>query len=258
MHKLTRKVTLIILAMFIIPIMSVSSQDEYILHTIKKSEPQAFTQGLELNDEGLIVMGTGLYGESAIGYLNPETGHLDIVDFLDDKFFGEGITFTPDVLWQLTWKENIAFKRDPQSLEIVDEVTYEGQGWGLAYDDDREVIWMSDGSHVIQKRAADSFDLIDTIEITLNNQKVENINELEYANGYLYANIWYTNKIIAIDLTSGEIEYQYDMTDLLSEQLSAEELDAIDTLNGIAHIEDNRFYITGKLYPKLFEVELIR
>lgn len=252
------KAALVIFSLLIIPIKSVFSQDEYILHNIKKSDAEAFTQGLELNELGELILATGQYGDSSIGVIDPNTGNFDRIDHLDESYFGEGITFTPDALWQLTWKEQTVFKRDPHSLQIISEYHYEGEGWGLAYDTDQEVIWMSNGSHIIQKRRADSFELIDSLAVTINGQPVENINELEYANGYLYANIWYTNKIIAINLSTGEIDYQYDMTSLLEGNLTAEQIKLVDTLNGIAHIEGDRFYITGKYYPVLFEVELKR
>ncbi|XJS11531.1 glutaminyl-peptide cyclotransferase [Aerococcaceae bacterium WGS1372] len=258
MRNFFLKVFFVILAFLIIPIKRASSQDEYILYDIKKSESDAFTQGLELNEDGQIVMATGLYGESKIGILDQNSGQFNTIDQLDDYYFGEGITFTPDALWQLTWKENTVFKRDPDTYDIIDILNYEGEGWGLAYDDKLNIIWMSDGSHIIQKRNSKDFELIDTIEIYFNNLAVENINELEYANGYLYANVWYTNKIIAINTITGEIDYQYDMTELISNNLSKEQLESIDTLNGIAHIRDNRFYITGKYYPVIFEVELKR
>lgn len=258
MNKHIKGTILIILAILIIPIMSVSSQDEYILLDIKQSNPQAFTQGFELNEQGNLVLATGIYGESDIGYLDLETGEFNVVDSLESIYFGEGITYTPNALWQLTWKEHKAFKRDPESMVVIDQVEYEGEGWGLAYDEDLDVLWMSDGSNIIQQRDPESFELMDTLEVRLDNQNIEDINELEYANGYLYANIWYTNTIIVIDPNTGDIVYQYDLTDLLNENLTENELDSIDSLNGIAHIEGNRFYITGKLYPKVFEIELLR
>lgn len=248
----------VIFSMFIIPIKNAYSQDEYILHNIKKSDAKAFTQGLELNGKGDLILATGQYGNSSIGILDPNTGQYDRVDYLDSSYFGEGITFTDEALWQLTWKEETVFKRDPQSLNIIDKYYYEGEGWGLAYDPEQDVIWMSNGSDIIQQRSAGNFELLDSIAVKLDGRAVENINELEYANGYLYANVWYTNKIIAINLSTGEIDYQYDMTTLLTDNLTANQMNSMDTLNGIAHIQGDRFYITGKYYPVLFEVELLR
>lgn len=251
-----KKILILILIHFIIPITSVSSQGQYELVEVYPSDANAFTQGLELNDQEQLLLGTGLYGESTIGYLDLTTGQYNIVDQLSDNYFGEGITETKDAVWQLTWRNGIAFKRDKDTLEIIDEVNYEGEGWGLAYDGDTNTLWMSDGTSVIEQRDSETFEILDTIDVTLDGKLVEEINELEYVNGYIYANVWYTNIIIVINPKTGVVENYYDVTALLSDYLTAQQLKDIDTLNGIAHIADNRFYITGKLFPVVFEVEL--
>lgn len=256
MKKIVQKIIILICLHHIIPIIPVSSQDEYNLISIHPSESSAFTQGLELNQNNELLLATGLYGESKIGYLDLETGEYDVVDELAEEFFGEGLTVTSDVVWQLTWRNGVAFKRDKETLEIISTVNYDGEGWGLAYDEEKDIIWMSDGTSIIEQRDPDTFEILDSIEVSYNEMLVEEINELEYANGYIYANVWYTDTIIAINPITGIVEYQYDFTEIIEDTFTDQELKEIDTLNGIAHIEDNRFYVTGKLYPVVFEVEL--
>lgn len=255
MNYKTKKVLLIIFFCSIIPVISVSSQAEYQLIDVHPSDAAAFTQGLEMHEDELLI-GTGLYGQSYLGMVDLNDGNIEVIDELDEQYFGEGLTITPQYIWQLTWRENTAFKRDIDTLEIIEEVSYEGEGWGLAYDEDRDVLWMSDGSSVLEQRDPETFELIDAIDVKQNNVEIRNINELEYANGLIYANVWYTHNILAISPDSGEVEANYDLSSLHQDYFSEEELAQIDTLNGIAHIEDNRFYITGKLYPVIFELEL--
>lgn len=220
------------------------------------SDQAAFTQGLELYHDKLI-MGTGLYGESAVGWVNLATGKYEVVETLPDNYFGEGITFTDSHLWQLTWKEHTAFKRDPQTFVVIEEVAYEGEGWGVAYDNEREVLWMSDGSEFLTLRDPETFDVLNELSVTFEGAPLDNINELEFVNGALYANIWQTNQIVKINVDNGEVEKVFDFTDIIeSTEMSQEELDQLDVLNGIAHIEGQRFYITGKWYPVIYEVEL--
>lgn len=221
------------------------------------SDNSVFTQGIELEDDGDILVSSGLYNESSIGYLDLETGTYQAVEDLEDQYFAEGLTITPDWVWQLTWQEGVAFKRDPETLEVVDEVSYEGEGWGLAYDEDRQVLWMSDGSNRLYMRDPETFEVKGQWEIEFEGQPLNLLNELEYANGMIYANVWYTNQVYAIDPITGEVLEVYDFTSLLEEaDISQADRQTMDSLNGIAHIEDDRFYITGKLYPLVFEVSL--
>lgn len=246
-----------LLSLTIIPIISVSSQVDYKLIDIYPSDPTAFTQGLEVY-ENQVIIGTGRYGKSIIGILNLENGEIEVMGQLDKTYFGEGLTVSPQYIWQLTWQENTAFQRDKNSFEIIDIIFYEGEGWGLAYDSDRDTLWMSDGTTYLQQRNPETFALIDRLEVRYQGQEIDDINELEYANGQIYANIWYTNQVIAINPETGEVSQVYDLTPILQEYFTAEERQKIDSLNGIAHIEGNRFYITGKLYPLIFEIELLK
>lgn len=245
------------------PITSMA-QEAINLLEVYPNDQSAFTQGLEVHPEmepHQLLMGTGLYGESSIGVLDLKMGQYRVIDALEEKYFGEGLTVADEAIWQLTWKEGTAFKRDLKSFAVLEAVDYSGQGWGLAYDSDRQQLWMSDGSSQLTIRDKETFEVLNTIEVTYNQQAVTSLNELEFANGLIYANIWLTNKIVAINPADGQVEYIYDLSDLI-EQVNhnySEEITAqMDVLNGIAHLEDNIFYLTGKHYPYVLKVELPR
>lgn len=240
------------------------AQDSINLLAVYPSDQSAFTQGLEIHpglEPHQLLMGTGLYGESSIGILDLKSGEYQVIDALKEEYFGEGVTVTDEAIWQLTWKEGTAFKRDMESFDILEEVDYSGQGWGLAYDFERQQLWMSDGSSQLTVRNKETFEVLETVEVTYNKQAVAYLNELEYANGLIYANIWLTNQIVAINPANGNVEYIYNLSDLIdkvsddySEKITAQ----MDVLNGIAHLEDNIFYLTGKHYPYVLKVELPR
>lgn len=219
-------------------------------------EPGLFVQGLEFSPNGDLTLGTGLYGESRIGIL--EAGRFRVQDQLADHLFGEGISYSPQGLWQLTWKAGKLFQRDPVTFEVLAEYSYPGEGWGLAYDWDQDVFWMSDGSNILYQRHSEDFTLLDEVAVSYQGEDQFFLNELEWVDGYIYANQWYQNYILQIDLESGDVVARYDLGPLIQDQLNELELAQIDSLNGIAHIEGDRFVVTGKLYPYLFEVRLIR
>ncbi|MDO5047189.1 MAG: glutaminyl-peptide cyclotransferase [Anaerococcus sp.] len=219
------------------------------------SDDSAFTQGLEL-DDGKLYIGTGLYGQSYLGILDPKTGIIDKKVSLDDKIFGEGISLVGDEIWQLTWKNGKVFVWNKDSFDLVKKFTNEYEGWGLAYDYDKDRLLASDGSNKIFIRDKKDFSLINSFSLSLYGEDVNNINELEYANGYLYANIWHSKKVIKIDLDKEKIVKVYDFTPILDKYLNDDEKERVDEFNGIAHIKDDEFYLTGKLYPKIFRVRL--
>ncbi|MFA9485743.1 MULTISPECIES: glutaminyl-peptide cyclotransferase [unclassified Moraxella] len=221
------------------------------------SDDKAFVQGLEVLDGKKLLMATGLYGKSTIGIFDLDTQHHTIKDTLRHEFFGEGATITPYGIWQLTWRENVAFLRNLQTFKIVRNAHYAGEGWGLAYDDITDRLYMSDGTDSLQIRHAKTFELISTLPVRYQGRSLKFINELEFANGFIYANIWQTNLIIKINPKNGNVVQFYDLTDILQNaNFTQEQRQKIDVLNGIAHINGNRFYVTGKFYPLIFEVEL--
>lgn len=208
-----------------------------------------FTQGLEMQGEDLLISG-GLYGESFIGRWNPNTGEWNRRVPLPDKYFGEGLTVGHEYIYQLSWKEETLFLRDPDTLEVKGTHAYAGEGWGLAMGENE--LYFSDGTAQIRRLDPDTLEETGRFTVTENGEPVTLINELEYAGGRLYANIWHTDAIVCLDPKTGEVDRRYDFSDLLEEK----EKESVDVFNGIAHIEGDRFYVTGKLWPKLFEVIL--
>lgn len=241
---------------------SIITIDDSQLVDVHPSDSSLFVQGFEVYDEHLII-GTGLYGESVIGILNLEDGGFDIKIELDDEMFGEGITVTDNALWQLTWKNKTAYQYDLYSFELIDTFQYEGEGWGLTYNGDDDVLYMSDGSNIIDIRDAEDFSLVDSFEVfgEFGEEFDEEfafdmLNELEYVDGFIYANQWQTYNIFKIDAATGEVVAIYDLKPLIySVELEDDEIENMDTLNGIAHIENGLFYITGKRYPYIYEVD---
>lgn len=223
-------------------------EDVVLLEAYPLDEP-LFVQGLEIDDSGRLLLSTGLYGDSRTGYLNVDDGTFDAIEQLDDTYFGEGITITPEGILQLTWKKETMFVRDLDSLEVSDTVSYHGEGWGLAFDD-ADGVWMSNGGNSVVLRDLESFEVVDEI-LT----EYDNINELEYVDGFLYANIWLTYDVIKIDVASGEVVKVYDLEPIVySIEMNDDEIRQMDTLNGIAHIDGDEFYLAGKNYPYLYKV----
>lgn len=210
----------------------------------------SFTQGLELDGDELIV-GTGQYGDSRI-YRSSVDGQESVSQSLDPEFFGEGITKSGDAIWQLTWNEGVAFKRDADTLEELDRVSYDGQGWGICSTDDALIT--SDGSSTLTFRDPETFAENSTVDVTLDGSPVGNLNELECVDGEVYANIFLDTDIMRIDPNSGEVTAVIDASNIPNNATP----DTNNVLNGIAHIPDSdRFYITGKRWPDLYEVRFV-
>ncbi|MFP4372320.1 MAG: glutaminyl-peptide cyclotransferase [Halanaerobium sp.] len=212
-------------------------------------DPEAFTQGLELYNDYLYE-GTGLYGRSSLRKIAVESGEILKEIDLNKKYFGEGITILNQKIYQLSWKENTAFVYD-LDFNLINTFNYQGEGWGLANNDQH--LLMSNGSHYIFFRSADTFETIKKIEVKIKNEKVNNLNELEYHNGYIYANIWQKDYIVKINAETGEVEAYLDLNGILETNYEGE----IDVLNGIAYNPENKsFLITGKLWPKIYEIKI--
>ncbi len=214
-------------------------------------DSNAFTQGLEFFGERLFES-TGLYGNSSIREIDLKSGLTLNSAMLDKNLFGEGLTFLDENrILQLTWKSEKALIWESDPLRIIGDWKYEGQGWGVClFDDDR--LAMSNGSDSLVFRNPETFEVIDSINVTLDGVKVEKLNELECDDQTIWANIWQTDRIIGIDFATGHVTHVLETSNL---PLDRETLGQGAVLNGIARIPDSEnFLITGKLWPKIFEV----
>jgi len=221
--------------------------------SVRPHDTNAYTQGL-LWHEGSLYESTGQVGESNVREVNPETGEvLRQVDVPD--VFGEGLALVGDRLIEITWREQVAFVYSLETFASLGSFTYEGEGWGLCYDGERLV--MTDGSANLFFRNPETFELIGQVPVTLDGQPISNLNEIECVDGQVYANVWLTDSIVRIDAATGSVTAFIDATGLLT----AEERAAAGSngvLNGIAYVpEEDIFFITGKLWPHLFEVRFV-
>lgn len=215
-------------------------------------DPQAFTQGLVI-DDGRWFEGTGLYGRSSIREVDLLTGEVLRSQSLADEYFGEGITILGDHIYQLTWRENTGFVRDKDTFDVVKEFTYPHEGWGITHDGQRLIV--SDGTAVIRYYDPESLKEIGTITVRDGAGAVSNLNELEYVNGEIWANIWQTDNIARISPETGEVLGYIDLTGLLDPATLTE---PVDVLNGIAYdASTDRLFVTGKLWPSVFEIRVV-
>lgn len=208
----------------------------------------AFTQGLLLHGP-FFYESTGLYGQSSLRRVDPLTGTVLLQHDLATDEFGEGLARVGDRLIQLTWNENTAHVHDVADFAPLDNFHYAGEGWGLCHDGQRLI--MSDGSSELTFRDPDTFALLGQVEVTLDGAPVVRLNELECVGHLVYANVWLTDTIVRIDAATGVVVTEIDAAGLLT---PAEEVQA-NVLNGIAFDPaSGHFFLTGKLWPKLFEV----
>lgn len=221
-------------------------------------DANAFTQGL-LFDNNILYEGTGLYGASTLRRVNLETGEVEQSIALSEEYFGEGVTIVGDRIFQLTWKENTGFIYDKTTFDEIGRFSYNTQGWGLTYNGTSLIL--SDGTQTIYFLDPDTQQVTNQITVTILDainqvrRPVTQLNELEYIEGEIYANIWQTNIIVRIDPQTGNVNGVIDLTGLLPAE---DYVAGTDVLNGIAYLPtEHRLFVTGKKWPKLFEIELI-
>ncbi|MBN1285895.1 MAG: glutaminyl-peptide cyclotransferase [Anaerolineae bacterium] len=217
-------------------------------------DPAAFTQGLLWLD-GLLYESTGRAGQSTLREVDPETGEALRKVSVPEEYFAEGLALVEDRLVQLTWETGEAFVYDLETFEQTGVFTYEGEGWGLCYDG--EYLFRSDGSSVISLHDPETFEVLHRGQVTFQGRPIDQLNELECVGDYLYANVWKQDYILQIDKTNGYIVGLIDASGLLGEEERAG-LESAAVLNGIAYNpETGNFWITGKLWPKMFEVQFV-
>lgn len=220
-------------------------------------DTNAFTQGLLWHD-GALYESTGLYGASTLRRVNLEDGTVQAMRYLDDAWFAEGLARVDDTLIQLTWRGGRAFRWPiddfDRGAEPMATHRYTGEGWGLCYDGDRLV--MSDGSARLVFRDPDDFAIVGEVEVTLDGSPLTQLNELECVGGAVWANVWFDDRIVRIDPTSGRVTGIVDASDLLDAD-QRDDLQEGAVLNGIAWRPDRQtFLLTGKLWPVVIEVEI--
>ena len=213
----------------------------------------AFTQGLFISD-GSLYESTGKYGESRLLKTNLETGEAVQTLALSHQVFGEGSTLLNGKIYVLTWRSGAGLVVDSKSFKAEQTFKYDGEGWGLTHDGERLI--MSDGTATLRFLDPEDFSQTGKLSVTYNGNPVQKLNELEFINGEIFANIWQSDAIVRIDPVSGKVVGVIDMRGILSEE------DRIDgktnVLNGIAYdAASGRLFVTGKNWPKLFEVEII-
>jgi len=216
-------------------------------------DPSAYTQGLVF-DQGLLHESTGQRGSSKVRTLELESGVELRATHLPPMYFGEGLALVGERLIQLTWQEGVARVYDRATLKPLDEFRYEGEGWGLAFDGTHLV--MSDGSDQLIFRDPQSFKEVRRVRVTAQGTPVRMLNELEVIDGEVWANIWKRELLVRIDPQTGEALGFVDLAGIFDHR-SIPSDDAV--LNGIAHDPaSGRLFVTGKLWPKLFEIEVVK
>ena len=218
-------------------------------------ESSAFTQGL-VYDQGMLYEGTGQYGGSTLRRIDLETGSVLKQIALDDNLFGEGVAVWKDRLIQLTWQSGMGLVYDKKNMTPIREFSYLTEGWGLTSDGKRLI--MSDGTNTLHFLDAETFEEQGQVEVMANGVPVQGINELEYIKGEIYANMWPTDWIVIISPDTGEVKGSVSLQGIL-QQVDSKNGHKADVLNGIAYdASGDRLFVTGKLWPWLFEIELVK
>lgn len=227
------------------------------VYEIVKSYPhdsQAFTQGLVYEGDGLFLEGTGLYGGSSLRRVELETGRVLQKTDLNKSLFGEGVALWKDRIVQLTWQSGLGLVYDRVNLEKIGNFNYSSEGWGIT--SDNHSLIMSDGSNVLHILDPESFAETGKIAVTSNGSPLESLNELEYINGKIYANVWPTYWIAIISPDTGNVLGRINLAGILKKNETGGK--KVDVPNGIAYDDrDNRLFITGKLWPRLYEIKLV-
>ena len=213
----------------------------------------AFTQGLVYTD-GFLYESTGRRGHSSLRKVNPVDGEVLVYHSLADEYFGEGLTILNEKIYQLTWQSYTGFVYDKSTFQLLEEFYYSTEGWGLT-NNGKDLI-VSDGTSSIYFLDPVTFERIREIYVTDENGPVKYLNELEYVKGEIFANILSSFMIARINPDNGKVVGYIDLTGILSN----EKIDyPIDVMNGIAYdSKTDRLFITGKLWPKVFEIRIIK
>jgi glutaminyl-peptide cyclotransferase len=211
----------------------------------------SFTQGLVFAADGQMYESTGLQGESTLRRVDIATGRtLQRID-VPAQYFAEGLALVGDELLQLTWQHKLGFVYDRHTFKQKRTFSYKTEGWGIAYDGTANLV-MSDGSDTLTFLDPKSFAVVKTLRVMDAGRPVSNLNELEWIEGEIWANVWMTDRIARISPKTGEVSAWVDLSTLFP---AAERLPPADVLNGIAYDKaTRRIYITGKKWPRLYQI----
>lgn len=215
-------------------------------------DPTCYTQGLVI-DEGIFYESCGLYGQSSLRLVDPATGTVQAETELDASFFAEGLALLEGKLYQLTWRENTGFVYDASTFEQLRAFNYQTEGWGLTTDG--SALILSDGTNTLYWLDPGTMQIVRQVNVSYQGQSVEYLNELEFINGLIFANIYLTDTIVAVNPDDGNVVSLIDLTGLRPAQNQAMQG---EVLNGIAYDSINdKLYLTGKNWPSLYEVRLL-
>jgi glutaminyl-peptide cyclotransferase len=227
-----------------VPVLGVTVVKSY------RHDPQAFTQGLEYFD-GYLYESTGRSGQSTLRQTVLETGAMLKHVSLPPQYFGEGLTIFNGKIYQLTWLSKMGFIYDLRTFRRIGEFHYQSEGWGLTHNDVSLIL--SDGTNKLQFIDPASFKVTRTLEVYAGNEAVTNLNELEYINGEIFANVWHSSRIARIDPGSGQVKTWIDLTTVVAKEKHEQE----DVLNGIAYdVKRDRLFVTGKDWAEMFEIKV--
>lgn len=225
-------------------------------YKVVKSFPHdkgAFTQGFVF-DNGYFYEATGLKGESSLRKVKPENGEVLKSFAVSSEIFGEGIAIFDNKIAQLSWQDRVGFVYEKETFRLLKKFEYNTEGWGLTYNGENLI--MSDGTHHLYFLDTQMYTVIKTLEIVDFDGQVSMLNELEYINGEVYANVYMTDRIARIDPQTGVVKAYIDLKGILPDN---ERTRDTDVLNGIAYdAKQNRLFVTGKKWPKIYEIELVQ
>lgn len=243
---------LLAIAFLLIDAGSLRAADGYrVLHAYPHDQ-QAFTQGLVYVD-GHLYESTGIKGQSTLREEDLDTGRILRLHLVSDQYFAEGLTDWKDTLIQLTWQAHVAFVYDRATFRMLRTLHYQGEGWGLTHD--RKSLILSDGTATLRFLDPGTFQEVRRVTVTDHGKPITQLNELEFIHGEIYANVWHATRIARISPLTGHVIGWIDLKGLMPrEQVSSDEA----VLNGIAYDPTrNRLLVTGKLWPKVFEIEVV-
>jgi len=230
----------------------VPTQEYRILRTYPH-DPEAYTQGLVFQD-GVLFESTGRRGTSSLRKVELKTGEVLSIHELPEEYFGEGLALVGSELIQLTWQSGLAFVYDSETLGLRRTMEYTGEGWGLCFDG--ESLFMSNGSGKLQRRNPETFEVREEIRVTKDGFSVSRLNELECVGNEILANVYQTNQILRIDKLTGRVTAEIDGYELSVASRRSPDPEAV--FNGIAFDPaTGHFFVTGKLWPDLFEIEIL-